>query len=448
MEPTLTEVRTAIEAGNRAFDEFKAENTRRLEQLETRGVSDPLITEKLDKLNAAIDAQSAINERMAASMRVVDRLATMGLKADGTPEDRELARRSLNLSLRSNAIACGRQVVAELDADGVKAYTEAYETYCRRGESRLTDAERRALSVGTDPQGGYVVTPDTTGRIVKRLFETSPMRQFAASQPISSDALEGAVDLEEASVGWVSELGSRTASASPNVPVPWRIPVHEAYSMPKISQKNLEDAAIDLSAWHAAKTADKLTRLFNAAFVTGNGVGKPRGFASYTTAATADGSRSWGVFEHIATGSNGSFGTDPNGVNKLLDLIHAMKDGHAAAAAFFCNRTTLGAVRQLTDASSAGKYVFVPSFQAAAPDTLLGYPIHKLQDMATYTTTDALAIAFGDMLETYQIVDRLGITVLVDPYTAKPYVQFYTRARVGGDALQFDAMKFLKFGTS
>jgi HK97 family phage major capsid protein len=112
------------------------------------------------------------------------------------------------------------------------------------------------------------------------------------------------------------------------------------------------------------------------------------------------------------------------------------------------NRTTLGGLRKTTDASSAGKFIYIPSFQAGQPDTVMGYPVRRLQDMATYTTTDALAIGFGDMEETYQIVDRLGITVLVDPYTNKPYVNFYTRARVGGDALNFDAMKFLKFGTS
>lgn len=438
------EIKSAIDAGNRAFEEFKQTNDARLKQLEAKGVVDPLITEKLDKLNQAIDAQSAINEKAAETRRVVDRLAALGLDAQGQPEDRAKALKSHNLALRSNAVMIGRQVPNEQTADEMKAYGEAFETYIRRGDRALTEAERKALSVGVDPQGGYVVTADMSGRLVKKLFETSPIRQFASAQTITSDALEGAVDLEEASVGWVSELGTRSASSSPNVPVPWRIPVHEAYSMPKISQKNLEDAAIDIAGWHAEKTADKLARLFNAAFVTGTGVGKPRGFASYTTAATADTSRSWGVFEHVATGSNGSFGTDPNGVNKLIDLIHKMKDGHAANSAFFCNRTTLGKIRQLTDASSAGKYVFIPSFQAAMPDTLLGYPIYKLQDMADYTTTDALAVAFGDMREAYQIVDRLGVTVLVDPYTAKPYVQFYTRARVGGDALQFDAMKFLK----
>ena len=179
--------------------------------------------------------------------------------------------------------------------------------------------------------------------------------------------------------------------------------------------------------------------------MTGSGVGKPRGFASYTTAATSDATRAWGTIEHIVTGSSGSFGTDPNGVNKLIDLIHAMKDVYVPRGAFYMTRLTLGKVRQLTDASSSGKYVFVPSFVAGLPDTLLGYPVRKMQDMADYSTASALAVAFGDMEETYQIVDRLGVSVLVDPYTSKPYVIYYTRARVGGDVVNFESLKFLKF---
>jgi len=447
VEPSLAEVKTAIEASNRLFEEFKRTNDLRLKQLEERGVADPLLQAKLDKLNDAIDAQSKINEAFATLQAKFNRFSVGG---GGDEKSREVVLaelKSFNISLRSLAATYGRPMPAELDADGYKAYKDAYDKYLRRGMNELTEVERRALSSGTDPQGGYLVTPDLSGKMVVRAFETSPMRQYASVQVISTDALEGMVDIDEATTGWVSELGSRTDSNTPNVPAPWRIPVHELYSQPKASQKLVEDANIDVAAWLAKKVGDKMGRTTNSALVVGSGTGKPRGFASYATAATADATRAWGTFEHVATGSNGSFGTDPNGVNKLLTLIHAMKDVHAAKGAFYMNRTTLGKVRQLTDASSAGKYVFIPSFSASLPDTLCGYPIRKLQDMADYTTTDALAIAFGDMEETYQIVDRLGISVLVDPFTSKPYIVYYTRARVGGDVLNFDAMKFLKFGS-
>lgn len=443
-EPTLEEVKTAVLLGNQLFEEFKATNDKRVKALEEGRAVDPLITAKLEKLNDAIDKQSAINEAFTAMQAKFNRLQLQVGGGDAA-EQREAELKQFNLATRANATSYGRSAPKELTAEEYAHYKSGIDQYLRGHERDLTENERKALSVGTDPQGGWIVTPDTSGRIVTRVFETSPMRQYAAAQSISTDALEGTADLDEATFGWVGETTARTDSNTPNVPAPWRIPVYEAYSQPNATQKMLEDALVNVQVWLAGKVGDKIGRGFNTAFVTGNGVNKPRGFASYTTAATADATRAWGVFEHVATGSSGAFGTDPNGVNKLLDLVHAMKDVYAANGAFYMNRTTLGKVRQLTDASAAGKYIFVPAFTAATPDTLLGYPVRKLQDMDTYSTASALAIAFGDMKETYLIVDRLGISVLVDPYTNKPYVRFYTRARVGGDVLNFEAMKFLKF---
>jgi HK97 family phage major capsid protein len=446
MEPNLSDVKSAIESGNRLFEEFKSTVETQIAEIKAKGVADPLLQQKLDKLNAAMDQHSALNEKLIETRAIVDRLATQGLQVEGKGADDQKALKTFNIALKSHAMASGRPVVS-VDASGFKAYNEAFETFLRKGAQELSDVEKKALSVGNDVNGGYLVSPDTTGRIVTRVYETSPIRLYAAQQSISTDALEGAVDLDEASFGWVSELGSRSESNTPPVPKPWRIPAHEAYSEPRISQKMVEDAAIDIVGWLAKKVADKFARGYNAAFVTGDGVGKPRGFASYTTAATADASRSWGVFEHVATSNNGAFGSDPLAITNLLSLIHATKDHIAAKAAFYMNRTTLGYLRTKTDASSAGKFIFIPSFQAGMPDQLMGYPVRRLQDMATYSTTDALAIAFGDMEECYQIVDRLGLTTLVDPYTAKPWVKYYTRGRVGGDVLNFEAMKFIKFGS-
>ena len=446
MEPNLSDVKSAIESGNRLFEEFKQTVETQIAEIKAKGAADPLLQQKLDKLNAAMEQHSSLNEKLIETRAIVDRLATMGLQTEGKGAEDQKALKTFNISLKAHAMASGRPAVA-VDLAGFKAYNEAFDTFLRKGANDLTDVERRALSVGNDVNGGYLVSPDATGRIVARVYETSPIRLYAAQQSISTDALEGAVDLDEASFGWVSELGSRSESNTPAVPKPWRIPAHEAYSEPRISQKMVEDAAIDIVAWLAKKVADKFGRGYNAAFVTGDGVGKPRGFASYTTAATGDASRSWGVFEHVATANNGAFGADPLAITNIVSLIHATKDHIAAKGAFYMNRTTLGYLRTKTDASSAGKFIFIPSFQAGMPDQLMGYPVRRLQDMATYSTTDALAIAFGDMEECYQIVDRLGLTTMVDPYTAKPWVKYYTRGRVGGDVLNFEALKFIKFGS-
>lgn len=443
--PTLADVKKAIEASNKLFEDFKATNDLRIKAIESGRPVDPLITEKLTKLNEAIEKQSKVNEDFMSVQATVNRLEKQGI-----PVGEDVAKKTakiavFNRAAKSLAAANSRPVPTEVDEKAYDEYCAAFDRYLRHGDKAIFDAEKRSLSVGTDPNGGWLVTPDMTGRVVERIFETSPMRQYSGQQTIGTDALEGAADLEEAGFEWIGETGTPSDTATPAVPAPWRIPVHEAAATPKATNKMLEDANIDVQAWLSRKVGDKIGRGFNTAFVSGNGVAKPRGFASYDTEATADASRAWGKFEHILSGANGSFGTDPNGANKLLDLVHAMKDVYAAKGAFYMNRTTLGKARQLTDAAANGHYLFIPSFVAGMPETFLGYPVRKLQDMATYSTTGALAVAFGSMEETYLIVDRLGLTVLVDPYTGKPYVKFYTRARVGGDVVNFESLKFLKF---
>jgi HK97 family phage major capsid protein len=446
-EPTLAEVKTAIESSNRLFGEFKAEHEKRIAALEAGRAVDPLITEKIEKLNKAIDDQSKVNEAFMAVQAKLNRLELSGGNLEGR-DKLEAEVRSFNLERRSWHQARGASAPTEVSSEEYKAYAKAFDRYLRVGEKGLTPDEQRAMSVGSDLNGGFLVTPDKTGRVVQKVYETSELRRFADVQMIGTDALEGSADLDEASGGWVSELGTRSDSTTPTVATPWRIPVHELYSQPKASQKLINDSNVDIAAWLEKKVSDKLARLQNTAFVTGTGVGKPRGFASYLGAATADASRAWGIPEYVVSGTNGSWGTDPNAIQKLNSLMGKLKDVYVPGAAFFCTRLTKFSIRNLTDASSAGKFVFIPSFQAGVPDTVLGAPINVLQDMADYTTTDAYALAYGDMKATYQIVDRQGISVLVDPFTSKPYVIFYTTARVGGDVIHFESMKFLKFGTS
>lgn len=439
----LNDVKKALDdAGQLYHGQFKAINDK-IAAIEAKGQAvDPLLKETRDKLNEAMEEASKKNDAFMAMQTTLNRLEKSGLAGTEGRDKIEAETKAFTIERRSLAQAKGLPApAAEVTVDEYQAYTKAFDRYLRVGEKGLNGDEQKALSVGTDYAGGYLVTPDKSGQMVKKIFETSDVRRFAAIQTISTDALEGSADLDEASGGWVSELGTRSDSTTPAVPTPWRIPVHEQYSQPKASQKLINDANIDVAAWLNNKVADKLSRDQNAAFVTGTGVGKPRGFASYTTST----SYAWGTPEHVASGTSASWGTDPNGIQKLNSLMALLKDTYVPGSAFFMNRTTKFSIRNLTDASSAGKFVFIPSFAAGVPDTLLGAAIQVLQDMASYSTASALAVAYGNMNRFYQIVDRQGVSVLVDPYTSKPYVVFYTTARVGGDVVDFEAMKFLKF---
>lgn len=442
MEPTYQEAKAAVDALNTAFAEFKTANDQRLRQIEAKGVSDPLIQQKLDKINADIEKHGAIVDAFAALEAKVNKLAFSGGAGDEAKAV-EAETKAFNGMLRAKARQDGREFRGDLTVDEFKTYKAATVKYLRYGPDNLSPDEKRAMSVGSDPDGGVMVTPDMSGRVVRKLFETSPIRQIAAQQTISTDALEGLRDTDEASASWVAETGARSETNTPTL-AKWRIPVHEQYAMPAATQTLLDDANINVEQWLADKVADKFARVSNTAFVTGSGVGRPRGFADYGTAATVDASRTWGTLEHVATGTSGGYGTAPNGSDKLIDLVHKLNANYRQGARWVMNRRTLGTTRQL---KANSEYIWLPSMTAGQPSSLLGYPITEADDVADIAA-NSLSVWFGNYELGYQIVDRIGIRTLRDPYTNKPYVRFYTTMRVGGDVVHFDAIKVLKFSTS
>lgn len=440
-EPTLKEAKDAIETLNRSFEEFKRTNDERIRQIGEKGHADPALQAKLDKIEADVKAASDVADNFAKLEARVNRLSLSGGGDPDDPKSEAAEVRAFNRELRSDAQFRGVALPKEMSAEELRTYKKGFAAYLRRGKS-AEGFDERAMSVGGDPDGGYLVTPDLSGRIVRRVYETSPIEQIASIQTISTDKLEGLRDIEEASGGgWVGETGGRTATTTPTFGE-WKIEVHEQYENPGVTQKMIDDAQIDVEGWLAEKVADKMVRRRNAAFVTGNGVAKPRGFAAYDTAATSDASRAWGVLEHLATGTSAGFGADPNGADKLIELAHMLKVHFRQNAKWVMARLTLAAVRKLKDTN--GSYIWLPTMQAGQPSQLLGYQTVEAEDMPAIAA-NSLSIAFGDFKAGYQIVNRVGIRVLRDPFTNKPYVQFYTTMRVGGDVIDFEAIKFLKF---
>jgi HK97 family phage major capsid protein len=419
----------AVEALHAGFEEFKKANDERLAQIEKKGSADVVTEAKLQKIEADLEkAQKIADEAVLASKRQ-SRIVT-DERGEVVDLDRK-AQEWASMNARRRGAVAGSFGAADMDG-----YKAAFDTFLRKGEEVMGPDERKALSVGTDPDGGYVVNPDLSGRIVMKVFETSPMRAYASIQVISSDALEGLFDLNEASSGWVGETDSRPETNTPQLGK-WRIPAHELYAKPKATQKLLDDASINMEAWLASKVSEKFARDEANAFVVGNGVNKPRGFLTYSSGTTLP-----GTIERFDTGVNGAFAAAPNGGDVLINALYGLKQQYRANATWFMNRATLKLTRKLKD--SDGAYLWSPGIAAGQPASLLGYPVASFEDMPD-PATDSLSIAVGDMREAYQIVDRLGIRTLRDPYSAKPYVEFYTTKRVGGDVVNFEALKLIEF---
>lgn len=320
----------------------------------------------------------------------------------------------------------------EMSAKEMEEYKQAFDKYLRK------QVQEKALQVGSDPDGGFWVSPDVTGRVVQYVYEMSPMRRLASVQTIGTDALEGPYDLDQADSGWVGETEDRTETGTPQVGW-WRIPVHEQYAMPKISQKMLDDAQMDMGQWLENKIRRKFTRKENEAFVNGDGNMKPRGFVTYP-----EGTPTASNFEQIKvinTGNDGDFPSSNPG-DKLIDVVYDLEDEYVANASWVMRRALESEIRQFKD--SNGNYIWVPDFAQRNGRNLLGHNIVTFPDMPA-KASNSKSIAFGDFEEAYQIVDRRGIRVMRDPYTAKPWVKFYSTRRVGGGVVNFQALRILKF---
>jgi HK97 family phage major capsid protein len=304
---------------------------------------------------------------------------------------------------------------------------------------------RNAMSVGSDPDGGYLVPDEMSMEMEKRLFETSPMRQIARVMSISANAWEAPYKSSDAtSGGWVGEKAARTATATPTVGMQ-RIQTFEQYAYPEVTQTMLDDAAIPIEAFIVDETEDVMGRTENTAFVTGNGILRPRGFADYASAAvtTNDATRSWGVLQYVASGAAGAF----SGTDKLITMMSKLNPNYRQGAVWTMNRSTEATVRQLKDGD--GRYLvgFGDLRDSPFNFSLLGTEIVNLEDMADIAS-NSYSLAYGNFKRGYLIIDRTGFRVLRDPYTNKPYVGFYITKRVGGDVRNFDAIKLMKFAAS
>jgi HK97 family phage major capsid protein len=440
-----TELKDTIDRIGREWAEFRAENER-------KGVSETERDAKLAKISETLDSleeqKSALERRLsteaenrAALERRFNESRLVGAPADAVEAK---AVHDFNLSIKSVARERGLILPSDVSVDGFRAYKAAFVDLMRKGSTGLSPEQVKTMQVGVDADGGYLVPADLSGRIVTRVYELSPIRSLCAVQSISSDRLEGITDLGEAGSGWVGETATRSDTNTPQIGK-YEIPAHEQYAQPKATQKMLDDSSIDVESWLAGKVADKFARDEAAAFVVGDGVSKPRGFATYTTAATADATRAWGTLEHIVTGASGDFvAANAGPFDCLFDLEMAMKAAYLPGCSFITRRSVVLKLRKFK--ASDYQYIWQPSLQAGQPSTLIGYPIVLCEDMPAIAA-NSLSLAFGNLKEAYQIVDRLGVRTLRDPFTDKPYVKFYTIRRVGGAVVNYEALKFLKFST-
>jgi HK97 family phage major capsid protein len=372
------------------------------------------LTAKLKAAEEAVEAKHKAFDTEIAELKTAFNRQPAGSTEDKAKEQAALRKKMFNEFARS-------------EGENREGFGEFLK---RRGAD---DAEVKALSVNSDVSGGYLTSPEVGGIIQTRVFETSPMRQLASVMTIGSDTYEVILDNDEAASGWVGESAPRPNTGTPGLGK-LTIYCNELYANPKATQKILDDAGIDMEAWLGQKVADKFARDEATAFVSGNGVNKPKGFLSYA-AGTDIGLQQ---IQQVVTGHATAFTYDG-----MVDLQNSLKEPYQVNATFLLQRATLAVI--LKTKQGEGVPIFNMAFDknAGLESLLMGKPFRFAADMPSASTNN-LAMAYGDVRAAYQIVDRTGIRVLRDPFTDKPNIAFYTTKRVGGGVVNFEALKIQK----
>ncbi|MDW3099251.1 MAG: phage major capsid protein [Alphaproteobacteria bacterium] len=407
-DPQSAELRDAFGEFLSAFEHFKDANDTRLSQIEKRMSSDVVTSDKVDRINAAMDEQKhRMDELLLKSSRPGRSGVSTGMLSHSALE-----------------------------------HKRAWDGYMRKGDALdLRALEVKALSTQTDPDGGYLVPSETESEIGRVLSEASPIRAISDVRQVSGSSLKKPIATAGAMSGWVGEEETRPETAAP-VLSEMEFPTMELYAMPAATQSLLDDSAVNIEEWLASEVQIAFAEQEGTAFVNGDGIRKPRGFLSYDV--VDDDTWNWGKLGYVPSGSNGAFATS-NPEDALVDLVYSLKSGYRSNANWVMNRSTQSEIRKFKDAD--GNYLWQPGLVAGQPATLLNFAITEAEDMPDIAT-DANALAFGDFRRGYLVVDRLGVRTLRDPYTRKPYVLFYTTKRVGGGVQNFEAIKLMKFAAS
>lgn len=379
--------------------------------------------------------------------------ANIGAKADGAEVNAKLEAINGTMNALETALNehTAKLAAANLNGNGSvqpvdPEYTNTFASFMRDGRrddeetlrSEQKKGPRAAMSEGVDADGGLLTPVEWDRTISGRLKLISPIRQEAQVIRISKRGFTKLFTDRAVGSGWVGETASRPATSTPQfTALPFMM--GEIYANAAASQDLLDDAEIKLDDWLVGEIDTEFSRQEGIAFVSGNGTNKPHGLLGYVTDGAHATRHPWGAIEAVNSGHATLFTADA-----MVDTIYKLPAAYTPNAKWFLNRTSLGAIRKLKDGQ--GNFLWQPTFVAGQPSTLAGYSVIDVPDMPNVAAGNLSAL-FGDMRETYLVIDRIGLRVLRDPYTNKPYICFYATKRVGGGVKNPDAMKAIKIGT-
>ena len=282
-------------------------------------------------------------------------------------------------------------------------------------------------SLRQNERGGIQVPDGLIHTISSALAASAPMRRLSSSLSIHACSVELLVNNKEnISAGWMH--GSASAPDEKAYLERKKIEVHDIYARPRISQNLLDDSVLDLEDWFTEQIAAQIATVENEAFLFGNGQDKPIGifhdvkqYKAYNVEKLCVDEKS---SEHI--------------LDTLIDMSHNLSCRYINNAKWLMSPAVFAELRKLKD--RAGRHILQTG--SSSKNILFGYEV-VLDETLTVPNASKVLIAFGNFAACYQIVDRQEMSILRDPYTYKPFVEFFCNKRVGGDVVDPKAINVL-----
>lgn len=359
--------------------------------------------------------------------------AVTGLRTAATVFETRLTEQMANITTRIDAIETrsrrlptGTQTEEQQRDQQAATERRAIAAYLRHGNAAPAE-EVRALSVSSDPGGGYLAPAEMATEFIRNLVEFSPLRAVASVRTTGASSVIYPRRTSVTNATWQGER--TTASSSEPTFGQTTVEVRDLRTFVDISNNLLADSAGMAEAEVRLALAEDFAAKEGAAFVNGDGVKQPEGFLSNAE------------IEYFANGHATTLSADA-----LIGMLYDLPATYRGAGAWALNGTSLATIRKLKDGQ--GNYLWQPSYQAGQPETILGRPVVEMIDMPDIAS-GTLPIVYGDW-SGYRIVDRLALSILVDGFIRA--IDSETRVhgfrRVGGGVLQAAKFRKLKMATS
>ena len=330
------------------------------------------------------------------------------------------------LETRLNRPGTGNDQNAEPSAE-----TRAFGAYLRQGQSAPAD-ELRTLTVSSDPQGGYLAPAELSTEFIRDLVEFSPIRGVATVRETASPSVIYPRRTGITNAKWKGE--TQTAEGSEPGFGQTDVVIRELNTFVDISNSLLADSAGQAEAEVRLALAEDFGAKEGLAFLKGTGPLQPEGLLVNPDVL------------YTPTGNASTLGTAP--ADTLIKAMYALPAAYRARGTWLMNGTTLAAIRMLKDGTT-GVYLWQPSYAAGQPETILGRPVLEVPDMDD-VGSGATPIAFGDIATAYRIVDRVSLSILVNPFlrATEGITRIHATRRTGAAVVQPKAFRKIICATS